>query len=390
MAHPSRIRRKKRVRTALYISFLSIPISCATIAKEGQGDVDLPVAYAGPFRSLKRGQVCDGDVCNGVDELPPGTSDGLAKAPGSPRSRSPTALVRGTGLSDDYDVVLYVARDLAADPARIARMEAKDARTFDDVVDVIDASEPFEGTSVGDPWAIEVSGEVWLYYAVHPQPGKSSVIAGIARARSSDGRAGRSFVKDAAPLLDEAGPKGAWETEAPRAPSVVRDDAGTFHLFYASGVAIGEATSTDGVHFARVDGDPSTPSIDPVVKPSEPVDLATLPTGVKPPFDDLAVDDPSVLRSISPLGRVVYHLHYTGRDRRGGSAIGLAGRFGENGSFERAVGAVFGGRQNPHVNAPAVARFPSFALLYCNVDHDTAQAIGVAVSPAAVKLPIKE
>jgi len=83
-------------------------------------------------------------------------------------------------------------------------------------------------------------------------------------------------------------------------------------------------------------------------------------------------------------------MHYTGRDRESGSALGLAGRFGESGAFESNAAALYGGKTNPHTNAPAIARFTDFSLVYCNVDRDTAQAIGVGIAPAALKLPIDE
>ena len=364
--------------------------ACATLAADGRGDVDLPDAHDGPFRVLKRTESCTGDVCTGVDELPPGTPDGLAKYPGVPASRAPAVLVRGSGEGNDLRTIVYAARDLDAPPARIVRLEAADSRDFKDVAEVLTGDAPFEAGAIGDPSALDVGGEVWLYYSIHPRKDAPAQLAGIARARSTDGASGRSFVKDDAPLFTADGVKGSWETEPPRAPSVLRLPDGTFRMFYASGVAIGEASSADGVHFTRLDADPSTPELDPVVVPSAPVDASALPPGVKPPFDDLAVDDPSVARVVSEVGRVLYRLHYTGRDRRTGSAIGLAGRFGDRGSFSRSPGPVYGGRSNPHVNAPTVARFPAFSLIYCDVDFESGQALGVGVAPASVKLRIVE
>jgi hypothetical protein len=383
--------RTSHSRLAL-LSLACLALSCATIAADGQGDVDLPSALTGPFRPLTREKSCDGDVCTGIDELPPGTPKGQPLYPRAPSSRNPTVLVRGSGVGDDLRVVLYVARDLDDQIDRIARFEASDARTFTDAVDVLTADQPFEGESIGDPAAIEVGGAVWLYYTIHRRTDRPGQIAGIARAVSTDGLAGRAFAKDAAPVLTLDGPKGAWERDAPRAPSVVRDDAGTFHLFYATDGAIGEATSADGVHFTRVDGYPQTAELDPVLGPSPTVDPATLTEGVKLPFDDLGIDDPYVVRETTALDRIVYRLFYTGRDRRDGSAVGLAGRYGDApGPFDRASGFVFGGRQNPHTNAPAVARFPSFTLMYANVDDQTkGQDLGIGIAPAKMKLPIPE
>ncbi len=390
------MKRARDLRDLLRVLRLSalagVAISCATIGPDGRGDVDLPSGIIGPFRPLKRNKTCDGDVCTGVDELPSGTSSGSPRYPGAPPSRSPSVLVRGAG-GDDLHVVLYVARDLDADTDRIARFEALDARSFADVTEVLTGDAPYEAGKIGDPSAIDVEGRVVLYYSIHPlaaaDPGAAAQTPGIARAHSTDGLAGRTFEKDGL-VLGIDGAKGAWETDPPRAPSLVRDNAGLFHLFYASGNAIGEATSTDGLHFTRVDGDPTTPGLDPVLSPSPVVDPATLPVGVKPPFDDLAVDDPSVVREPTVDGRPVYRLHYTGRDRRKGSAIGYAGRFGDSSLFDHGAGLVYGSKTILHTNAPTVARFPGLSLLFCNVDGDNAQQLAIAVAPAALKLPIKE
>ncbi|MBI2391046.1 MAG: hypothetical protein HYV09_15750 [Deltaproteobacteria bacterium] len=362
--------------------------ACATLAGEGKGDVDLPNALTGPFRALKHGEICDGDVCTGVDELPPGTSNGTISYPGAPPSRSPSVLVRGTGRDGDLRVVLYAERGPDGRPSeRIVRMEAPDARTFEDVQDVLSAGAPFEGGAIGDPCALEVGGAIWLYYATGA--------GGIARARSTDGLQGRAFEKDAGPIVLGGERNDLWETEPPRAPAVVRLDDGSFHLFYASGASIGEATSPDGVAFTRLDADPSTPVMDPVIGPSEPVDPATLPPGVRLPFDDRAVDDPWVDRGLSAAGRVQYRLHFTGRDRRGGSSIGFAGRFGDSGRFEKRDGFVFGGKLfgdpdgNSHANAPTVARFGDFALMFASIDYERSQKLGIGIAPQRRTLSIR-
>jgi hypothetical protein len=347
--------------------------ACATLAGEGRGDVDLPNTLTGPFRALKRGQQCDGDVCTGVNELPSGTSNGIIKYPGNPPARSPSALVRG-----ELHVILYAGRGLEGQPIdRIVRMESRDARTFDDAKDVMTADAMFEGGLMTDPAALDVPGAVWIYYTVP---------TGIARAVSTDGSIGASFAKDGKTIALNGAPE-AWETDPPRAPSVVRRADGSFHLFYASGKSIGEATSTDGVNFTRMGL---------AVGPSVPVDPKTLPEGVRPPFDDDSVDDPSIQRVISAAGRVHYQLHYTGRDARGASSIGFAGRFGDVGKFEKREGFVFGGKLfgdpdgNSHANAPTIARFGTFALIFANVDHDRAQKLGIGIAPQRRILPIGE
>ncbi len=369
------------------LALFALASACATLAGEGRGDVDLPNTLAGPFRALKHGETCDDGVCTGVDELPSGTGNGTPSYPGSPPSRSPSVLVRGSGVGKDLRVVLYVARGIEGTKTdRLVRMEAPDARTFEDVVDVVKADAPFEGGSIGDPCALVVGSEVWLYYGL--------AAGGFARARSTDGLEGRVFTKDGSPIT-LAGAKGLWEVDPPRAPAVVRMDDGTFRLFYASGSSIGEAASDDGLSFTRLDGNPSTPEPDPVVTATEPVDPSTLPEGVRLPFDDLAVDDPWVERVLTPIGRVQWRLHFTGRDRRGGSSIGFAGRFGDSGVFEKRAGFVFGGKLfgdpdgNSHANAPTVARWGSLALMFANIDYDRSQKLGIGIAPQRLTLPIR-
>ena len=361
-------------RLLLLLSVLAT--SCATLADVGRGDQDLPSALSGPFRQLRHGRQCVEDpdtheqFCNGVDELPEGTSNGQAKYPGRPPSRSPTALVRG-----DLHVILFVARGKEGEPTdRIARMESKDARKFDDLVDVIPLDRPDEGKQIGDPFALDVDGKVVLYY--------SSPTGGIFRARAPDA-AGTTFAKDGPITLD--GVKDSVETDPPRAPSVLRMPDGTFRLFYASGALIFEAQG-DGLRFSR---------LGPVMTLSPTVDPTTLPEGVRPPFDDAAVDDPYVDRVVTAAGHVLYRMHYTGRDVRGGSSIGFGGRFGDSGLFTKEKGFVYGGKlpggftANAHANAPAVARFPGgFALLYANQDTgEPSQRIGVAIAPQSMYLP---
>ena len=347
----------------LAIAGLYLLAGCATLASEGRGDVDLPNTLTGPFRALKRAKTCDGDVCTGVNELPPGVPNGAVDYPGNPPSRSPSVLVLG-GLR----VAMYAARGLPTD--RIVRMISNDARTFVEPQDVITINAPFEGTTIGDPCALFVGAAVWLYYGTE---------TGLALARSNDGL---TFTKEAVVLN---GAPASFEAGPPRAPGVIRLGDGSFHLFYASGKAIGEAVSRDGVTFTRVGI---------AVGPSAPVDPTTVPEGVRLPFDDDAVDDPWIDQSTTEGGRIQFRLHYTGRDRRGGSSIGFAGRFGTTGSFEKRDGFVFGGKLfgdpdgNSHANAPSIARFGDFALIYANFDVDKAQKIGIGIAPQRRFLPL--
>lgn len=387
-AHTANRARFARLARGALLAVLPLGVACATLAESGRGDVDLPSNLDGPFRALKRGQSCTGDVCTGVDELPAGTLNGMIAAPTNPIARAGAALRLGVG--DDLHLALYVARDVDVEPgksASIVRMESTDARTFAaaDVTQAVLGDAAFEGGAIGDPWVVRADAEVWLYYAVHPVAGLAAQTPGIARARASDA-AGTTFTKDGAITLD--GPKGAWETDPPRAPSVARDDAGTWHLFYGSGTAIGEATSNDGLHFTRV-------GLAPLLEAAPPAP-DTLPEGVKPPFDDRAVDDPCVERALTQSGRTIWRVLYTGLDRRGGSGIGFAARYGDQGPLSRNPASVYSIKL--HARAPAYARFDSFSLLFPTQDtssnlpgHDAhKQAIGIAISPSRTFLPVSE
>jgi hypothetical protein len=387
-ANHGHLARFSRLSRAALLAALPLGVACATLAESGRGDVDLPSNLDGPFRALKRGQSCTGDVCTGVDELPAGSLNGMIDAPANPIARAGAVLRLGVG--DDLHLAMYAARDVDVTPtksATIVRMESRDARTFAaaDVTPALVGDAPFEGGAIGDPWVVRADAEVWLYYAVHPVAGPASQTPGIARARASDA-AGITFTKDGAITLD--GPKGAWETEAPRAPSVARDDAGIWHLFYASGAALGEATSRDGLHFTRV-------GLAPILEAAPPAP-DTLPEGVKPPFDDLAVDDPCVERAQTETGRTIWRVLYTGLDRRGGSGIGFAARYGDQGPLSRNPASVYSTKL--HARAPAFARFDTFSLLFPTQDTSAnlpafdphKQALGIAVSPARVFLPVPE
>ncbi len=55
----------------------------------------------------------------------------------------------------------------------------------------------------------------------------------------------------------------------------------------------------------------------------------------KPPFDDASVDDPFVVTRTTPAGRFVVQVLYTGHDKDGVTAIGLAARYGDEGPLDR-------------------------------------------------------
>jgi hypothetical protein len=239
---------------------------------------------------------------------------------------------------------------------------------------VLVADRAWEGADIGGPSALRVGSGVWLYYAG---------AGGIGLARSSDGL---TFVKTGPPVL---GPDArvAWERTAPRAPSVARMPDGSWRMFYAAGQSIGEAASADGVAWARVDADPQTAAMDPVLSPGA-------------SFDAGQVDDPGVLPRVTPAGRLEVRVLYTGYDARPNagspgaartSAIGFAARYGDAGPLVRQPVPVYA--VGAHEAAPALFEYAGGAILYVQQDETAVDpshpypAIAAAVAPVSVTLP---
>lgn len=142
-----------------------------------------------------------------------------------------------------------VFRD-AFGPRTIFRAAPQEALGFRAGPEVLAASEPWEGEEVFDPWVVVDGDVVRMYYAAEGG-------IGVAVASAIDG----AFARAGGPILDES----AALSGAPRRPSVVRGADGAWWMYYDAGGAIGAARSEDGLVFARMDGDPSTPAIDPIL-----------------------------------------------------------------------------------------------------------------------------
>lgn len=138
----------------------------------------------------------------------------------------------------------------AFEPRAIFRAEPRDDLGFRAGSEVLAASEPWEGEDVFDPWVVVDGGTTRMYYAAEGG-------IGVATASSIDG----TFTHGSAPILDADDALSGM----PRRPSVVRGPDGAWWMYYDAGGAIGVARSDDGESFARIDGDASTPAIDPIV-----------------------------------------------------------------------------------------------------------------------------
>lgn len=343
--------------------------SCATTGAEGEGDKNLPTAGVGPFRKL------------GIDEVP-----GIAPFVLDDRVavyREP-AVLAPLSASDDSPAILYVVGKQASVDV-IVRTRAEDGRAFfgtsgdfgktPPVVLAADAS--WEGASLSGPFALHVNEEIHLYY---------SAAGGIGMARSTDGL---TFTKVPGPIFMRD-PSSAWETSEVHAPSVYVLPDGRIRMLYASGAAIGEAESTDGIHFQRIDPELSTPGVEPVLRPAAPAAPGSLLPNEKGPFDTLSVGDPCAVVRTTPAGRLHVRVLYTGTDAAGTTSIGLAGRYGADGPLTRQPTPVYsvGAKES----APALLELPGGSYLYVQQDRRvderlTYKAIAAAFSPGSVKLP---
>lgn len=352
------------IRLLVLAGSVLVALSCAATGASGEGDRNLPTVGVGPFRKL------------GVDEV-----TGIAPFVFDDRVaiyREPAVLAEG-----DSTILYVVAKQTGTDV--IVRTRADDGRAFYGSSSdfgkvppvVLAADRAWEGLSLSGPFALRVADGIALYYAA---------AGGIGVAKSADGI---TFQKEPTPVLVRDATS-AWETDEVHAPTVYALPDGRIRMLYASGSSIGEAESTDGVHFTRVDPDPSTTVIEPVLGPAPPAPPGSLLPHEKPPFDTARVGDPCASLRTTPAGRLHVRVLYTGTDTTGATAIGFAARFGEHGPLERQAAPVYsvGAKES----APALLEIGDTSFLYVQqarrVDERlTYTAIAAAFAPASGHLP---
>ncbi len=338
------------------VSLALLLAACSTLGTESEPVEGLPTSGIGPFRRLE-GMETAGVAPFVFDSEPA-------------RYRDPAALPEGDG------VLLYaVALDREVERDVIVRTRANDGRAFYGAnVDsghtaptILRADQAWEGENLSGPAPLRVGNEIWLYYA-----GRD----GVGLARSKDGL---TFTKEAAPIL-VAGDEGI-----PSAPSVLLREDGTFDLLYAAGCALYEATSTDGVHFVRLDPDLTTPSLDALLRVSAP--KTNLLPGEKPPFDTDCLSDPHVTTRITPAGRLQFRVLYTGfaSDQ---TTIGFAARYGLSGALVRNDLPAFSA--GLHERGPTTYERGDLLFLYVSLDkkgsRNTFPTIGAGLAPATMHL----
>ena len=364
------------MKSVEYMFLVLVFTGCATLGNESPPDDNLPTTGVGPFRKLSATELLG---------VAPFVMDDK-----NARYREPSALALdgsdGNGIASSTRVALYfVAHPKNGTGDVIARTRADDARSFYGggadfghvPSQVLAADQSWEGSNLAGPSVLAVGTSVYLYYAGQ---------GGIGLAESSDGFA---FTKQSGPVLTPDASV-TWETTAPHAPSVAILPSGEFRMLYGAGACIGEASSTDGVHFSRLDSDLSTPGIDPVLCPSASVSEAAVEAGAFAPIDIGGVDDPVLLPRVTVAGRLQIRVLYTGYAARPDagdrpSSIGFAARYGDRGPLVRAPAAVYSVAKHEH--AAALFSWSTGAMLYVTQDEAPTSgsiypAIAAAFAPA--------
>lgn len=338
--------------------------ACATTGASGKGDENLPSEEIGPFRKL---------AAEEVQGIAPFVLDDKNAA-----YREPAAIVDGDGV-----VLFAVAKRDGKDV--IVRSRANDARSFFGTSGdfghtpevVLAPDQAWEGGALSGPFVLRRGAELLLYYA-----GAS----GLGVARSTDGHA---FRKEPGPILARDARVAPWESTELRAPGAYELPSGKLRLLYSSGRALGEAESDDGVRFVRFDPDPTTPAIEPVLEPSPEPAPGSLAPHEKPPFDTARVSDPCPTTKVSPAGRFHVRVLYTGEGDDGATAIGYAGRWGEDGPLGRQALPVYAVNQKEA--APAFVEAAGGLWLYVQQNRTQGTAVFPAIAagyaPATDKLP---
>lgn len=368
----------KRVLCILFAA--SLPAffeGCATVGTVSPPDDALPSSGAGPFRKLSATEM------QGVAPYVLDDPHGLY--------REPSALaLDGTdsnGVAASMRVALFFTATTADGHAVIDRTHAEDARSFYGAPldghkpqQVLAADQSWEGADLAAPSVLASGGTIYLYYAAS---------GGVGLATSSDGFA---FTKKGAPVLaPDASVK--WETEVPSSPSVAVLPSGEFRMLYSAGPCIGEAKSADGTTFTRLDADPSTPDVDPVLCPSAIVSEEAIDAGTQRPFDTARVGDPHLFPRVTAAGRLQFRVLYTGTAATNGtttSAIGFAARYGDTGRLVKNAAPVYA--VNKHEHAPTTFTWATGEMLYVTQDETPSSgapypAIAAAFSPAQDTLP---
>ncbi|MFT5357095.1 MAG: hypothetical protein ACI9KE_004326 [Polyangiales bacterium] len=335
----------------LQIAALVLLSACATIGDEAAfpGPVESGV---GPFRPLNQAETAlESTQAGRIVPAGPGVGRAMmtqgslwyaaADALATPPERDDT-------LPDfEVDWAQFSARAIYASPS-----SAPTRYGYDPGAVVLEASEPWQGGVVFDPWAVEASdGSVRLYFASE---------GGIGVATRS---AGGSF---GAPtqILEDA-----------RAPSVV-EFAGETLLFFERAGRIGLAKSNDGVNFS--------------------LETEALDVGERPPDDEepeeVAQRSPGAVVVTSATGRVSLRVYFESRFDDLSSGISVAATM-DTINYDRFAADLFGDAtllgSDPGQPAPFVESVGAPTLLTLtrtSPGRPQLRAILGAITPARIEL----
>jgi hypothetical protein len=264
-----------------YVTLTSlILISCGTIAEGNGGAENLPSRHIVPFDKLTPSEFVLDDEHLSLNE--------------------PFAIERSGRI------VLYLSVT-SADETSIGRATSADGESFGSVETVLTAELDWEDGAVAAPTVLPEGGSLLMWYQAGPTG------AAIGLARSDDGI---DWSRESEPVLV------ADDNERILSPSVVRWEGG-FEMYFAvspddsdadfPSAAIHVADSADGVTWTRRGAvlEPGTGCLD---EDGEPAGC----------WDEVYVRSPAARVSVSPLGRPLLDIWYTG-GIRANSAIAFAG-----------------------------------------------------------------
>ncbi len=332
-------------RPFLRLSLVAVS-ACATLGQESPIGQNLPSSGVGPFQVLSQMQVQPADVAPYVFLSPGQSPMEPCVLPQSTDAASPALFMYLDGQSSKGAVIVRTRSDDGVSFYGDSADESNHPTHKPPVV--LSPSLAWEGTSVSGPSAMREGSEIWMYYAGD---------GGIGLAKSSDGL---TFTRTGAPVLAPDA-SAAWEKTTPRAPSVAVFPDGSWHMMYAAGTSIGEATSSDGMTWTRAAGNP-------VLEPSTPVNPKTLGVGEKVPFDEATVEDPLLVPRVDPAGQLQVRVLYAGYSQapsvmtRSGE-IGFAARYGDAGALTRQTIPVYVA-PGSSVSGPALLEWSGPTMLY--------------------------
>ncbi len=320
-----------------------LSVACGQGAPPAGGDHDLPNAVVGPYRPLRK----------------PSEGDSAPHVLGRTQNvqwQNPGVLAL-EGAPGKLPFALFVEKEKGTGIFRVDYEDPTQSKGQVDAVEVLTPTLAWEAGRVAHPFPLRVGATARLYY---------SAGGCIGLAESADLS---TWTKRPEPLAcDGAAPLSA--------PGVVLLPDGTTRLFAARGDALVEARSADGVSFSTFEA---------VLAPSAPAGPADEPDQ---PFDAATVGDPHPFYEVGADGRAITYVYFTGKNRAGAHAIGLAARFGE-GSLTRAVAPVFT-RFDPR--SPTTIGYGAIRMLYVvgrgsEGNAGTMGSVLAGLTPATASLP---